>query len=175
MKHSLCLFIFIFGLLPLGASAQWAWTDKDGRKVFSDRAPSADVPDKSIFKRPGSGARLPSQDLTLNAVPGEPAPKTSAPTAQAGGKAPPTGIDKDLVERKKKEELAQAAQRKAEEDRISKAKADNCQRAKLAQKGLDSGVRISHINSQGEREIMDDAARAAETKRVQSIVDSDCK
>jgi hypothetical protein len=175
MKHSLCLFIVIFGLLPLGASAQWAWTDKDGRKVFSDRAPSAEVPDKSIFKRPGTGTRQPSQDLTLNAVPGEPAPKTSAPTPPEGNKTNATGIDKDLAERKKKEEQAQAALRKAEEDRISQAKADNCQRAKQAQKGLNSGIRISRINSQGEREIMDDTARAAEAKRIQSIVDSDCK
>ncbi|MDD2879189.1 MAG: DUF4124 domain-containing protein [Rhodoferax sp.] len=174
MKHSLCLFIVILGLLPLGASAQWAWTDKDGRKVFSDRAPSADVPDKSIFKRPGSGARLPSQDLTLNSVAGEPATKTSAPTSE-GSKPNATGVDKDLAERKKKEEQAQAALRKAEEDRITKAKADNCQRARLAQKGLDSGVRIGRINSQGEREIMDDAARAAEAKRIQAIVESDCK
>lgn len=175
MKHSLCLIIVILGLLPLGVSAQWAWTDKDGRKVFSDRAPSADVPDKSIFKRPGSGARPPSRDLTLNAVPGEPATKASAPTPPEGSKPNASGVDKELAERKKKEEQTQAALRKAEEDRITKAKVDNCQRAKLAQKGLESGVRIGRINSQGEREIMDDAARAAEAKRIQAIVDSDCK
>lgn len=65
-------------------------------------------------------------------------------------------------------------QRKAEEDRISKLKADNCERAKLALKSLDSGVRLTQMNNKGEREVMDDAARAAEAKRIQSIVDSDC-
>ncbi len=99
-----------------------------------------------------------------------------AEPSQPGASSPKvTGIDKELAERKKKEEQTQAALRKAEEDRISKAKADNCQRARQAQKGLDSGMRIGRINSQGERELMDDAARAAESKRIQAIVDSDCK
>jgi hypothetical protein len=175
MKYSLCLFLLVFGLLPLTAGAQWAWTDKDGHKIFSDRAPPADVPDKSIFKRPRSGTRLTVPDLSTKNVAGEPATKTSEPSQPAASSPKASGVDKDLAERKKKEEQTQAVLRKAEEDRVSKAKADNCQRAKLAQKGMDSGVRMSRINSQGEREIMDDAARAAESKRIQSIMDSDCK
>jgi hypothetical protein len=31
------------------------------------------------------------------------------------------------------------------------------------------------VNAKGEREIMDDSARVAEQKRVQSVIDSDCK
>lgn len=147
----------------------------DGRKIFSDRAPPASVPDKSIFKRPGSGTRLTAQNPSPKNAAGEPETKTSEPSLPGASSPTSTGVDKDLAERKKKEEQAQAAQRKAEEDRINKAKADNCQRARQAQKGLDSGVRIGRINSQGEREIMDDVARAAESKRIQSIVDSDCK
>jgi hypothetical protein len=113
--------------------------------------------------------------LSTKNVAGEPATKTSEPSQPAASSPKASGVDKDLAERKKKEEQTQAVLRKAEEDRVSKAKADNCQRAKLAQKGMDSGVRMSRINSQGEREIMDDAARAAESKRIQSIMDSDCK
>ena len=40
---------------------------------------------------------------------------------------------------------------------------------------LDSGVRIARTNEKGEREFMDDAARAAEAKRTQDIIASDCK
>jgi len=175
MKNSLCLLFLVLGLLPLSANAQWAWTDKDGRKVFSDRAPPAGVPDKSIFKRPGSGTRLIDQDLSTANTADEPASKPSEPSRPGASSPKASGVDKELAERKKKDEQAQAALRKAEEDRISMVKADNCQRAKQAQKSMDSGVRIGRINSQGEREIMDDAARAAESKRIQSIVDSDCK
>ena len=175
MKHSLCLFFFLLSVLPLSASAQWAWTDKDGRKVFSDRAPAVDVPDHRIFKRPGSGRREVSQDTSVNTGVAEPSLRASAPARPGASSPAATGVDKDLAARKQKDEQAQAALRKAEEDRVNQAKADNCQRARQAQKGLESGVRLSRINSQGEREIMDDAARAAEAKRIQSIADSDCK
>ena len=40
---------------------------------------------------------------------------------------------------------------------------------------MDSGVRIARMNDKGEREIMDDAARAVESKRLEGIVASDCK
>lgn len=83
-------------------------------------------------------------------------------------------MDKELAERKRKAEQAQTEQRKLEEERISKLKADNCERARLAQKTLDSGVRIARTNAKGEREIMDDAARAVEAKRIQTIIASDC-
>lgn len=175
MKHSLCLFLFLLGLLPLSASAQWAWTDKDGRQVFSDRAPPVGVPDKSIFKRPGRASNPIVQDAIATTDPAAPAAKASTPELPGALSAKATGVDKELAEKKKKEEQAQAALRKAEEERINQAKAENCQRAKQAQKGLESGIRLSRINNQGEREIMDDAARAAEAKRIQSVVDSDCK
>lgn len=175
MEHSLCLFFLVLGLLPLGASAQWAWTDKDGRQVFSDRAPPAGVPDKSIFKRPGRAASPKTQDESTNSGASEPAAKASGPALPGALNAQVTGLDKELAERKKKEEQAQVAQRKADEERVSKSKTDNCQRAKQAQKGLESGIRLSRINNQGEREVMDDTARATEGKRLQSIMDSDCK
>ena len=38
-----------------------------------------------------------------------------------------------------------------------------------------SGIRVARLNAQGEREIMDDAARATEQQRLQSVIDSDCK
>lgn len=175
MKLPLCLFFLVLGLLPLGSSAQWAWTDKDGRQVFSDRAPPAGVPDKNILKRPGRAAAQIPPDTSANAAAVDPATKASSPALPGSLGAKVAGVDKELAERKKKEELAQAALRKADEERISKAKADNCERARQAQKGLESGIRLSRINSQGEREVMDDAARAVEAKRIQSIVNSDCK
>jgi len=40
---------------------------------------------------------------------------------------------------------------------------------------LDSGIRMARMNDKGEREILDDAARAAELERTQAIIQSDCK
>lgn len=154
--------------------AQWAWTDEEGRPIFSDRAPSTSVPEKRIFKRPAPPR--------VNPTP-EPAPNEAAVAAnvKAASAALPTasapqsaGLDKELAERKKKAEQAQAEQRKFEEERLSKLKADNCERARQAQRTLESGVRMVRTNARGEREILDDADRAVEAKRLQGIVATDC-
>lgn len=153
--------------------AQWAWTDEEGRPIFSDRAPSISVPEKRIFKRPGPARLNPAQEPAPNT--GEAANARTASPAQPTASTPQaTGLDKELAERKKKAEQAQAEQRKLEEERISKLKADNCERARQAQKTLESGVRMSRTNAQGERVILDEADRAVEAKRLQGIVATDC-
>ena len=161
-------------LMSMAASAQWQWTDKDGHKVFSDRAPPADVLEKNILKRPGG--RNPSAS-TANASAVAVAGVVAAASAPQGtASAPkPSGVDKELAEKKKKAEEVDAAKRKAEEERIVKAKVENCARAKQARASFDSGVRVARTNEKGEREVMDDVARTTEVKRIQSIVDSDCK
>jgi hypothetical protein len=174
MKIVLRLFFAFSGMLPLVTTAQWAWIDQTGHKVFSDRPPAADIPDKAIFKRPATATNSVPRQAAANTgmadsnTPPAVAVKPVAATSMA------TGIDKDLAERKKKDDLAQAALRTAEEERIKKGKAESCQRAQLAQKQLTSGMRIARMNSQGEREVMDDAARAVESKRIESIITSDC-
>jgi len=155
------------------ASAQWQWTDKDGRKVFSDRAPPVDVLDKNIVKRPqGRASSTPAPEAAAagaEAAQGSPAPAT--PAAAAKG----VGVDKELEAKKKQAADAEIAKRKAEEERITKAKVENCARAKQAKTTYDSGIRISRLNAAGEKEILDDAARAEELKRIQSVIASDCK
>jgi hypothetical protein len=155
--------------------AQWAWVDGNGRKIFSDRGPPADIPAKSIFKRPGPATAMAAAQPAVGAAAADSnLQPSSAPQDKASG-AKPSGVDPVLAERKKKEELALEAKRKAETERISRLKAENCERAKLAKKGMDSGARLARTNAKGEREIMDDAARATESQRIQSVIDADCK
>ena len=40
---------------------------------------------------------------------------------------------------------------------------------------LDSGQRIARINAEGEREILDDEARAEEARRAREVIASDCR
>lgn len=155
----------------MSAFAQWQWLDRDGRKVFSDRAPPPDIPEKNILKRPGK-VTPPAE-----AVPGaEAVPPVS--TSAASGSIPSvkkTELDLKLEEKKKQAEQSEAAKRKAEEARVAQVQAENCARAKQAKAALDSGVRMSTVNAKGEREVMDDAARAAESKRLQGIMATECK
>lgn len=164
-------------LLSTGAQAQWQWLDKDGRMVFSDRAPPPGVPDKQIVKRPG-GSRAGVPPVNVDADPaGQPAAPTSAASGtQSAASAPKaSGVDKDLADKKKKVEQEEAAKRKAEEDKLAKVKADNCSRARDAKASYASGMRLARVNKQGEREIVDDVARAAELQRVQTVIDADCQ
>lgn len=160
--------------MSVAASAQWQWVDKDGRKVFSDRAPSADVPEKNIVKRPG--ARVSSEASNSNDLQSNQTGSIAvAPTAPVAANVPQlTGVDKDLAEKKKQAEQAEIAKKKAEDRKRLQARQENCSRARQSKATYDSGIRVARTNQKGEREIMDDAARAVESKRIQSIIDSDC-
>lgn len=150
-------------LCALSASAQWIWLDKDGRKVFSDRPPPAEVADKDVLKRPGNrGAAAVSAPTAVPAA-------APVPAASTGG------VDKSLQEKRKQAEDAEAAKRKAEEERNARIMAENCSRARQAKSGLDSGARMSRINEKGEREFLDEAALAAESQRLQGIINENCK
>jgi hypothetical protein len=153
--------------LPALASAQWLWVDKDGRKVFSDQAPPSDIPAKNILKQPAGGAAAPAPASTAT-------PVAAAASRPASGLRP-TGKDSALEDKKKQAEAAEEAAKKAEEEKYAKAKAENCQRARQAKATYDSGQRIGRINAKGEREVLDDAQRTAEIKRIDGIIASECK
>jgi len=163
--------------LPLSASAQWQWIDKNGKKVYSDQAPPPDVPEKNILRRVG-----PPPTARSTANPNVDAPPAAEGTADAPAAAPkaaaapkPTGVDKELEEKTKKAEAEQKAKQAEEQAKVAKAKADNCALARQSKATVDSGIRLARVNAKGEREIMDDNARAAEQKRIQDVINSDCK
>ena len=155
--------------LTVPALAQWQWLDKDGRKVFSDRPPPIDIPQKSILKEPGIKAPSPAQGVASST----PAPVASAPAAKASTPRF-SGRDAELEARKKQADALEEGKKQEEAEKLVKARADNCERAKKGQAALASGVRIALTNAKGEREFMDDAARSLETKRLQAIAESDC-
>lgn len=149
--------------------AQWQWVDETGRKVFSDTAPPISVPDKSILKRPGSPPNTSATDTNT------PATGNNAATSLNTGTAPKlSGRDDELEARKKQAEEDEKAKKKADEERQAKVHAENCERAKRAKITLDSGIRIATTNAKGEREILDDAGRAAEAKRLDGIIRAEC-
>lgn len=169
--HTALLTVALFGVCS-SVFAQWQWLDSGGRKVFSDRAPPPDVAEKNIIKRPNMAVRaLPAAATEPND--GASNEQGTSPTASAS--APLGGVDKDLLAKKKQAADAEEAKRKAELERITKAKIENCARAKQAKASLDSGLRISRTNANGEREVLDDAARASERARAQTVIDSECR
>jgi hypothetical protein len=163
----------VIALFALPALAQWQWIDKDGRKVYSDQSPPAEIRDKDILKRPG-GRIAPAAATPAN---NDSTPSVNVPAVKPSAAVAPklSGKDKELEARKQQAEAEEALKKKAEEDKQAKARTETCNRAKSALATLQSGVRIGATNAAGEREIMDDAKRASETKRTKEIADSSCK
>jgi hypothetical protein len=154
--------------LPAISIAQWQWIDNNGRKVFSDQSPPPGIPAKNIIKQPGmKSAAAPEPVVAASAS------QTAKPSALPSPKL--SGKDKQLEDKKKQAEAAEAEKKKALEEQVATARAENCQRAKRSKAMFESGTRIARMNDKGEREFLDDAARAAETKRLEGIIANDCK
>jgi hypothetical protein len=153
--------------LALPAAAQWKWRDPSGRTQYSDTPPPPSVPDKDILQRPGNS----NAQHALAAAP------ASAPASAASG-APalaPKLADAELEAKRKQAEQDVADKKKAEEAKVAAARAENCARAKAQMRTIDSGVRLSRTNEKGEREFLDDKARAQEAARTRDAMTSDCK
>ncbi|WP_162580975.1 DUF4124 domain-containing protein [Variovorax sp. PBS-H4] len=165
----------------LGATtvhAQWQWVDQNNKKVFSDQAPPSDIPEKNILRRPGAASSRPSFSPAPTTAPGADTTQAAAAPAAAqrpAGSPKPTGVDKELEEKTRKAEEAEKAKQAAEAQKVAQAKTENCKRAREGKATMDSGMRVARLNAQGEREIMDDKMRAAESQRLQATIDSDCK
>jgi hypothetical protein len=151
-------------LLAVPAQAQWKWRDKNGQTQYSDLPPPPGIAESDILQRPAAAQRV---------------TRAAAPAASGAASGPPAlapkGIDPELEAKRRKTEQEAAAKKKAEDEKVAIAKADNCLRAKAQARTLDSGMRIARTNEKGEREFLDDAGRAAEAKRAQDIIASDCK
>jgi type IV secretory pathway VirB10-like protein len=150
--------------LSLAAAAQWQWIDKDGRKVFSDQPPPPDVPAKNILRQPGQRSAQPAAEAA--------AAPASAPVQAAAPKV--SGRDKELEQRKKQAEAAEAEKKKAQEAEVAAQREENCKRARQAKASFDSGVKIAAMNDKGERQVLDDKQRATEVARIEQVISSEC-
>lgn len=160
--------------LCASALAQYQWIDQNGRRVFSDRPPPADIAEKNIIAQPGVSAQLkapPADPVTADTTSPEASPPASGNEAQAG--VDPE-LQKALEKKQQQAEAAEAAEQKALEQRQAAARADNCQRARSAVATLESGRRMAQVNEKGEREIMSDAQRQADLTRARQMVRDNC-
>ena len=158
---SLLCGLSLLALAALPVQAQWKWKDKLGQVHVSDIPPPREVQDKDILQRPPAAGKRAT------------APAPAASVAAATASRPAT--DPELEARRAKAEAEQKAKTKAEEEKLAVQRAENCQRARQHQATLQTGQRIARLNAQGEREILDDKARAVELDAARRVIDSDCR
>lgn len=152
------------------AQAQWKWKDSNGQVHISDLPPPRGTPDKDILARPEPTVRRSTAPAAATA-----SGPAAAPVAQARGASGPTRQDPELEARRKRAEAEAAQKQKAEDDKLAAQRAENCRRAREHLATLDSGIRVARVNAKGEREILSDEQRAAESQRSRQIVSSDCR
>src|SRR6185369_1193575 len=107
----LCVFVAVIAATAaLPAAAQWKWKDSRGQTQYSDTPPPASVPERDILLRPNAAALRPVAVSTTSA----PAPAASAAPA-----------DNELDAKKRQADQQEAARKRAEEEKIAQARADN--------------------------------------------------
>jgi hypothetical protein len=171
----LLLPVALCAALPLAASAQWQWVDKDGKQGLQRPGAAARRARKEhpAAPRPPSAPRPPPEPRR---PPAEAADEPAAAAAKRGQCAKVTGVDKELEEKTQEGRSAEEEGQEGQETaKLAKAKADNCNRARQGKATFDSGIRCGARQRKGEREIMDDTARAVGTEAPAVIIDSDCK
>ncbi|MBQ0959477.1 DUF4124 domain-containing protein [Ideonella sp. 4Y11] len=164
MRRSIALLaIACLALLPVVGSAQaiWKWKDANGTLQVSDTPPPTSVPDSAIISRPG----------------GRVAEIVVGGSAEAPASTP-SRSDSALEARKREQQAGQkaadAARAAATKERDQARREENCRQARQQQANLDSGMRMARLNDKGEREYLDDSARAAEAERVRQRIQQAC-
>jgi hypothetical protein len=166
--------LVVAGLLACGLSgqafAQWKWKDKNGHVQYSDLPPPQTVSDAEILQRPTGGSRrAPAM------APNSAQAAASAMAASAAASGAVKAVEPELEAKRRKQAEEEASKRRAEEEKANAARAENCQRAKAQLRALDDGMRMARVNAKGEREVLDDKARADESKHARDVISSDCK
>ncbi|MDP4300223.1 DUF4124 domain-containing protein [Leptothrix discophora] len=144
------------------ALAQWKWRDADGRIQYSDRPPPPGIPARSVLARPAAPAPVQARAVDPAASP--------AATAEAASGA--RNVDPELAARKR---AAEAAERKAEDERFARERQASCARARDYLRVLETGLPLARVNEKGERENVPGAERDAELRRAREIISSDCR
>ena len=166
-KTALPLAACLLAFAAAGAHAQtlWKWRDASGQMHISDTAPPPGTPAKNIISGPPTGLPQPAS-LAPAAAPASTA-TAAAPAASSALEKKKAAADKEKADQAKADHDAAAAKTEA-------MRKDNCARGQASLTELQSGLRMARLNDKGEREVLDDSARAAEIKHTQDVIASNC-
>jgi hypothetical protein len=168
---------FVACLLAIAATAahaqsMWKWRDASGQLHISDTAPPPGTPAKNIISSPVGG--MPAPVISTTSTSTTTTSTTATTPAAAAASTPESDLDKKKKAADKEKADKEKADRAALEQKNAAIRKDNCTRATNAAAGIQAGNRLTTTNAKGEREFLDDAGRAAELKRTQEIIASNC-
>jgi hypothetical protein len=164
--RSTLIAMVLLGLASTPALAQWKWRDAGGQITASDRPPPKEIAEKDILARP-------TQPQRRTAAPVPAAPAASA--AVVAGNTAKSPLEQEVEARRRASEQEAAAKNRAEEERVAQQRAENCRRARAHMAALETGQRMARVNEKGEREVLDDKARADEMRSARDVIASNCR
>lgn len=149
MKRFLAM--LVLALFALNAHAGLSkWVDADGKVHYSD-TPPPDAAAQTVPDFVGKGAA----DAAASSV-------------------PKTYIERDAEWKKARQQKDDAAKKQAEQDKQAEAKKSNCAAARENARILEDSPRISTYDTNGERTIMDDTARAQNLENARKAIRENC-
>jgi len=154
------------------AQAPYIWIDDKGMKQLSDQPPPPSVPPGRILRQPRNAQVAPAPGAA-----DDPAATAAAPTADSGkaaaddkAKRPPTLAERNADFNKRKAEAAEAGQKAAQEAAQKSAAAATCENARSDQLALESGIRMSTFDKDGQRSFLTEAQRAERSKQNKAVL-----
>ena len=156
MECSMPKYLLLLGLISFSAfGAVTKWVDDSGQVHYTDQAPPPDVQTKL---------------LGVVAASSVPASSTSA----SGVTAPKSLAEREAEFKKAKKMKAENAQKIAKQKEEADAKQKYCEDARINLKSLEDGVRISTYDANGERTLLDDAARQQRIEETRKGILTNC-
>ncbi len=154
------------------ALAEYEWVDAAGQKVYSDVPPQPNEKISHLVRRISPSRPVPGAGADGAGERGSPM-AAAAPAARTDA-APPSLADREMAFRKRQAEAADA-QRKADEKAQADAKlARACEDSRANLRGLESGMRLSRVNSAGEREVITDEEREQRLQQLRRDLADRC-
>lgn len=171
----LCLFA-VAGLLLAGPAlaGTWQWRDASGRMVYSDLPPPPSVPASQILRAPSPATPAGQPTSSPAQAVGQPAAAARAPAAAPASAAPRSWAEKEQDFRKRTAAREEAERKQREESEQTARAARACQDARSALRTLESGMRVSTIDTQGERQVIDEAERARRIDAAREEIARSC-
>ena len=154
------------------AQAQWMWVNDKGVKQLSDQPPPPGTPPNRILKAPrGAAAAELRKEMAAPAANGDEAPAADEKAAPVK----PTLAERNADYKKRQQEAAEKTAKANEQAKVDAEKKKYCAEAKSNIGMLESGVRVSEMGPNGERNFMSDEARAQKIKEQRESVNNICK
>jgi len=128
------------------AQTMYKWTDENGRITYSDQPPLGKVKSREIINIPGAAPAGALKQMT----------------------------DQDSQFKKRQEDAAKAQAAAAKKEEADKQRAENCARARAELRGIRDNAPMARLTESGERVLLDENAREAEGKRLETYIEESC-